>query len=122
MDNNSKTQYKWSFDPYKVVKIIKASEKVSFQRKGSGVYNRGITISKDAFYKMDDVTLTPGLHMELEPNVVIINYGSRISLVKYCMTKDNKRCEGGFFNFTTKEWFYFWNNLRGKVKDAFQNM
>ena len=119
MDN--KRQFKWSFDNYKVVKIIKTSEKVSFQRKGNA-YNRGITISKEAFYKMDDVTLTPGLHMELEANVTLINYGNRISLVKYCMTKDEKRCEGGFFNFTTKEWLYFWNDLRGKLKDAFEKM
>jgi len=119
MDN--KKQYKWSFDSYKVVKIIKASEKVSFQRKGNA-YNRGITISKDAFYKMDDVTLTPGLKIELEPNVVLSNYGNRISMVKYCLTHDQKRCEGGFFNFTSKEWLYFWDNLRGKIKQGLQNM
>ena len=116
----SDKRFKWAFDDYKVVKIIQTSQRVTFQRKGK--YTRGITISKEAFYKMDDVTLTPGLHMELEPNVVLINYGNRISLVKYCMTKDDKRCEGGFFNFTTKEWLYFWNDLRGKLKDAFENM
>ena len=59
---DDRKQYKWLFDNYKVVKIIKSSEKVSFQRKGN-TYNRGITISKDAFYKIDDVNLNLNVNL-----------------------------------------------------------
>ena len=71
---------------------------------------------------MEDVTIRPGLKIELEPNVMLINQGSRIMLVKYCMTHDQKRCEGGLFNFTVKEWHFFWDTLRKEVGTALQEM
>ena len=121
MDSN-KNAWKWCFDNYKIVKIIRASERISFQRK-SNRYNRGLTISKEAFLNMDDITLTPGRKIELEPNVVLMNdLPKRISLIKYCVTHDGKKCEGGLFNFSLKEWCYFWNKLRGEIAAKLQNM
>ena len=108
-------KWKWCFDNYKIVKIIKTSERISFQRKGNR-YNRGVTISKEAFFKIDDITITPGCQIELEKNVVLMNdLPKRICLIKYCMTCDGKKCEGGLFNFTLKEWFHFWNTLREQI-------
>ena len=102
---------KWLFDSYKVIKIFGPTDRIAFQRKHSK-YTRGLSISKDAFLKMEDVTITPGMRIELERNVWLSNYGNQIHMVKYCLTRDNKRCDGGFFSFTPKEWAYFWNTLR----------
>ena len=107
---------KWCFTDYKVIKILKSGKKhcrISFQRKGK--YTRGLSISMDAFYKLEDVSLTPAMRIELEANVWIINHGSQIHLVKYCYTRDNKRCDGGLFIFTPKEWMTFWTKLRPKI-------
>ena len=111
-----KNEGKWSFDSYKIVKVLPRNGRIAFQRKG-GKYMRGLSISKDAFLKMEDITIIPDMRLELEPNVWLINYGNRIHLVKYCLTKDEKRCDGGFFYFTPKEWIYFWNELRRKIID-----
>ena len=101
---------KWLFDSYKVIKILGPNYRVAFQRKAK--YTRGLSISKDAFLKMEDVTITPGMRIELEPDVWLSNFGNQIHMVKYCVTRDHKRCDGGFFSFTAKEWIYFWNTLR----------
>ena len=71
---------------------------------------------------MEDITLQPGLKMEQEPDVMLINQGSRIMLVKYCMTYDQKRCEGGLFNFTANEWLYFWKNLYKQMTITLQEL
>lgn len=115
MINSSDT--KWNFNTYKQVKIIKTSNRISFQRKGN--YTRGLTISKDAFHNMDDVTITSGRRIQLEPEVWLINHGKEITLVKYCMTHDKKRCEGGYFVFTLKEWNYFWTIIRQHILQYF---
>ena len=101
------------------MKIIGAAkDRVLFQRKGK--YLRGVSISKDAFLKMDDVTIVPNMEMELEPNVWLRNLGNQIHLVKYCLTRDNKRCDGGFFVFSPKEWMHFWKKLRPSILTYFQ--
>ena len=107
----------WTFDDYKVIKVIARNERIAFQRIGK--YVRGLSISKNAFLKMDDVTIVPGTRMELEPNVWLINYGKSINLVKYCVSKDGKQCDGGFFTFTPKEWNHFWTIIRIYVIDYF---
>ena len=104
---------KWYFDDYKVIKVFGKNDRVAFQRKGR--YARGVTISKDAFRKLTDVSITPNYRLEIEKNTFIYNLGKRIQLIKYCLMKDMQRCEGGFFNFTEKEWQYFWNTLQPKI-------
>ena len=101
---------KFLLNDYKVVKVIRGN-RIAFQRK-CNKYTRGLSISKDGFYKMEDDTITPGMELELESNVYLRNYGKQIYMVKYCMTRDAKRCDGGFFAFTPKEWIYFWTNIR----------
>ena len=122
MDRSSITSLndgKWTFDEYKVIKVIGAAkDRIAFQRKGK--YTRGVSISKDAFMKMEDVTLTPGMEMILEDHLHLKNAGKSIYLIKYCKTRDNKQCEGGFFSFTPKEWMVFWTKLRKPIIDYLQ--
>ena len=109
---------KWLFNDYKIVKVIGAAkDRVAFQRKGK--YVRGISITKDAFRKMEDVTIVPGMEVVLENNVHLKNYGKNVNLVKYCETKDNKRCEGGFFSFSLNDWLYFWTVMRPGINAYF---
>jgi hypothetical protein len=103
---------KWCFEDYKIIKVLR-NGRLAFQRKGR--YTRGISISKDAFLKMEDVTINSGMRMELESNVYLSNYGDRIQLIKYCVTSDGKQCNGGFFNFSLKEWIHFWTTIRKEV-------
>lgn len=103
----------WTFNDYKVIKVIDRNGRIAFQRKGK--YIRGLSISKEAFFKMEDVTIVPGKRMELESNVWLINYGNSINLVKYCLSGDGKQCDGGFFAFTPKEWIDFWMKIRSGI-------
>ena len=112
---NGSTNGKWIFNDYKFVKVFPKDYRIAFQRKNNK-YTRGLTISKDAFLKMEDVTITPGMRIELEPNVWLSNYGKSVHMVKYCLTKDQKRCNGGFFTFTPKEWNYFWTVIAKDVE------
>lgn len=105
---------KWYFNDYKVVKIFgTAMDRIAFQRKGK--YVRGISITKDAFHKMEDVTIVPGEELSLGNNIYLKNRGKSIILVKYCQTSDNKCCEGGFFSFTQSEWMNFWMTMRPRI-------
>ena len=105
---------KWYFTDYKVIKVFGKDDRIAFQRKGGKSWTRGVTLSKHAFLNMVDVTITPGMKVELEPNVVLSNLGKRIHLVKYCLTRDNKRCDGGFFYFTLTEWQHL-NKMRPAI-------
>ena len=108
---------KYLLNDYKMVKVIRGKNtRIAFQRK-CNKYTRGLSISKDALGKMEDVTITPGMEVELESNVYLRNYGKQIHMVKYCMTKDAKRCDGGFFTFTPDEWIYFWTKIRAPLLD-----
>ena len=107
---------KWYFKDYKVIKVFGKDDRIAFQRKGSKyTCTRGVTLSKRAFLNIEDVTITPGMKVELEPNIVLTNLGKRIHLVKYCLTRDNKRCDGGFFYFTLAEWQHFFNKMRPAI-------
>ena len=106
---------KWVFNDYKIVKVIGAAkDRIAFQRKGNK-YTRGLSISKDAFMKMEDVTITPGMKIELEPNVFLSHYGKSINLLKVCHSTDSKQCNGGFFSFTLREWQQFWTKMRQDI-------
>ena len=105
---------KWYFNDYKLIKVFGMNDRIAFQRK-SNKYTRGVSLSKDAFLKMVDVSIMPGMKLELEPNVVLSNLGKRIHLIKYCLTRDMKKCDGGFFYFTPSEWQYFFNTLRPEI-------
>ena len=109
---------RWTISSDKFVKMFGKYGHITFKRmtkNDSNHQSRGVTISKDAFLRMDDVTLVPGSYVDLEKNVVLTNYGSKIQLTKYCFSKDDKRCDGGFFFFTPSEWFYFWNTIRPNI-------
>lgn len=112
-----KVDGKWLFNEVKQVKVSPNKQRLIFQKKGK--YIRGLSISKAAFSQMEDVTITPGMRLEVEPNVWLINYGTDITLVKHCLTHDNKRCDGGFFQFTPQEWSFFWTHIRGAIMDFF---
>lgn len=105
---------KWYFEDYKLIKVFGVDDRIAFQRKGNK-YTRGVTLSKDAFLKLVDVSISPGMTMELESNVVLRNLGKRIQMIKYCLTRDMKKCDGGFFYLTLSEWQYFWNKLRPEI-------
>lgn len=97
----------------KMVKILGHGKRIAFQRCGKRI--RGLSISKDAFLKMEDVTLSPGLRMELESDIFLTNYGNHVHLVKYCLTSYGEPCDGGFCSFTLSEWNHFWNVIRKSV-------
>lgn len=109
---------KWSLSNCKILTVLYEDARIAFQRVG--LYTRGLTISRDAFEKMEDVTIIPGMQLELESNTWLLNHGNRIHMVKYCLTRDNKKCDGGFFSFTPKEWMYFWNTIRLEIIKAFE--
>ena len=110
---------KWVFNDYKLIKIIGAAkDRVAFQRKGK--YTRGLSISKDAFMKMEDVTITPGMKIEVEPNVFLSHYDKSINLLRLCHSADSKQCNGGFFSFTLKEWQQFWTTIRVAIIGYFE--
>ena len=114
MKNDQGLCNKWYFEDYKLIKVFGVDDRIAFQRKGNK-YTRGVTLSKDAFLKLVDVSISPGMTMELESNVVLRNLGKRIQMIKYCLTRDMKKCDGGFFYFTLSEWQYFWNKLRPEM-------
>ena len=104
----------WLLSDHKKIKLFGGKkQRIAFQRNGK--YSRGISLSLDGFLKMEDVSLVPKMRLELEPNVFLTNYGNHMHLVKYCITHDEKRCEGGFFSFTPSEWMHFWNDIRWKI-------
>ena len=103
----------WTIGDNKTVKIFGKAQRVMFNR--STTYDRGLSMTRQAFLRMTDVTIKPNTRVELDPEVWLINYGTRIHLVKYCLTHDEKRCNGGFFYFTPKEWMNFWTVIRPKM-------
>lgn len=109
----------WRIDEKKVVKLMK-NGRIAFQQQ-KGRYNRGLSLSKDGFLKMEDVSIAPANRIEVEPNVWLINYGQYIQLVKYCLTRDHKRCDGGIFFFTPEEWMQFWTKTREQIRNFFHD-
>lgn len=109
---------RWSISSEKYVKVFGKRGNVTFQKMTKNDLNhrsRGVTISKDAFLKMDDVSFAPASHVNLDKNIVLTNYGRNIRLTKYCFSTDNKQCDGGLFLFTPIEWSYFWNTIQPKI-------
>ena len=107
---------KWTFDDYKLVKFITGKKpRIAFQKKGK--YTRGLSITIDGFHKMEDVTITPGMEICLEKNVYLKQQGKCVVLKKLCHTHDNKPCDGGFFQFTMKEWLHFWTTMRHTIEE-----
>lgn len=108
----------WTISSDKFVKVFGKYGHITFKKmtkSDSNHRSRGVTISKDAFLRMDDVTIVPASYVELEKNVVLKNYESKIQLTKYCFSSDDKRCDGGLFFFTPSEWLYFWNTIRPNI-------
>ena len=106
---------KWYFCDYKLIKVFGKDNRVAFQCKGTA-YTRGVTLSKAAFLKIEDVTIVPGMRLELESNCFLVNLGGRIHLIRYCLTRDKVRCQGGFFYFTRKEWQHFLEKLEPAIR------
>ena len=107
---------KWYFRDYKLIKVFGKDNRVAFQCKGTA-YTRGVTLSKAAFLKIEDVTIVPGMRLELESNCVLANLGKRIQLIRYCFTRDKVRCHGGFFYFTLPEWQHFLHKIRPAIME-----
>ena len=104
----------WRLSNTKHIKLIPTSMRILFQRELSSGKRRGVSISWHAFSQMKDVTLRPykAVVVSLEEDVFLNNYGDKtIHLIKYCNSKDNKRCTGGQFFFTMDEWKIFWNDI-----------
>ena len=94
--------------------------RVLFQRKLPSGDRRGVGISWEAFSRMKDVALRPyqAIVVSLEEDVFLNNYGNKtIHLIKYCNSKDEKRCTGGQFFFTLDEWKYFWSDIYDCIYD-----
>ena len=104
----------WNISTIKKVKLLPRTLRVLFQRQMTNSM-RGVSISSEAFAKMDDVSIAPLMSLELENNVILKNDGDRIHLVKYCTSFDDKRCTGGQFFFTPKEWQVFWNEIYNQI-------
>lgn len=104
----------WNISTGKKVKLLPRTMRVLFQREMAKSM-RGVSISPEAFAKMDDVSITPFMSLELEKDVVLKNDGDRIHLVKYCTTFDDKRCTGGQFFFTPNNWQVFWNEIYNQI-------
>lgn len=105
------------------VKLWPQSQTITFIRKGRGLrssFQRGMRLSKAAFEKMEDVSIAPGVSIILENNVELSYFSKSIKLVRYCMSKDSKRCEGNFVIFSEKDWQNFWNNIRPAALNAFK--
>lgn len=109
----------WRLADNKFIRLFHGGHRVSFQKR---TYNdrhhrsRGLTIDAPTFLQMDDVSIYPDWCKELNGDVVLNNCGRCIQLTKYCFSSDQKRCNGGFFNFTEMEWQYFWNTIYPKIK------
>ena len=102
----------WLIAKNKCVRIYSSQKKLHFLHYNASGRNHGLTISKDAFLKMEDVSISPGSSLMLESNVFLSNYAHTIKLTKYCFTRDKQRCDGGFFLFTEAEWQAFWTKIR----------
>ena len=111
-------QKKWFINNFKTIKILNKNGRIAFQRHSIHKYARGLSITKEAFLKMIDVTIVPGDSIELQTNVHLKDYGNEVYLVKHCFSRDDKRCIGGFFTFTPKEWINFWTNIRGSIVEC----
>lgn len=106
----------WDISTSKKVKLLPKTARVLFQKQMTNS-NRGVSISPEAFAKMDDVSIAPLMSLELEKDVILKNDGDRIHLVKYCTTFDDMRCTGGQFFFTPNEWQLFWNKLYKQIDE-----
>ena len=62
-------EVKWTVNDIKEIHDTKGNKRLAFQRKGA--YIRGLTITKEAFDKMEDVTISAGMRIELQPNVCL---------------------------------------------------
>ena len=111
-------QKKWFINNFKTIKILNKNGRIAFQRHSILKYARGVSITKEAFLKMRDVTIVPGDSIELQSNVYLKDYGNEVYLTRYCFSMDDKRCNGGFFTFTPKEWINFWTNIRGSILEC----
>lgn len=80
---------------------------VNFKRR-QGKRFRSLYIPFEAFNKMEDITKLPVRCLELSPNIALVNLGDRIHLVKYCTSRDGKRCNAGLFMFSMDDWQAFW--------------
>ena len=103
----------WPISNKKAVTIRGSGHRVVF--KWIGKYNRYVSVSREVFDAMDDVSITSGMRLKLNNNVELVNYGTVIRLIKFCTSRDGKQCEGGFLNFSPSEWQYFWIELRPKI-------
>ena len=99
----------WKLSDLKLVKITLPSLRIIFLRKlPSG--DRRIGLSMEAFSNIEDISNHPQFSISLDENTNLYdNCGRGIHLVRYCNSRDQKRCVGGIFIFTMDEWRLFWS-------------
>ena len=110
----------WAISPHKFIRLFGRQGKLAFRRMTpNDVHHcsRGVTLTQQAFHRMDDVSITPTARVNLDERVILTNYGRHIQVTKYCYSFDNKQCDGGIFFFTPSEWQYFWTKIYPKIVD-----
>ena len=106
---------KWICDDYKVLTAVNNSH-VIFHLKGDKYRQSAISISKDAFFKMEDVSIVPGMRNVLEPQLWIESFGKFVRMVKLYLNRETMEwCNDEQFAFTPKEWNYFWTSVRPNI-------
>jgi len=106
----------WTLGGNKFIRLY--GGKISFQRSTETDRhhrNRGIVIDSHSMLQMDDVSIDPNYYKWLNEKVLLKNDGKGVRLTKYCISSDDKRCNGGFFYFTPEEWQYFWKDIREEI-------
>lgn len=112
----------WRLNDKQSICMWHNSQKVSFQRKVKGGRRtdyRSLRITRKAFEKMEDVTILPGRSILLDDNLELVYHGKRVKLTRYCMSRDQRRCDGQFFIFTEQDWQSFWNEIRPAIEMDF---
>ena len=98
----------WEIGGNVIIKLMNGEHpKVAFRRRMKNGSYRGITLPGDSFKRIVDVTITPGLSLDLESGVTLVNYGNQIKFTKYCFSSDETRCDGAFILFNEMEWQCF---------------
>lgn len=121
--SSTRNRNQWAVGDSATVKVWPRSQTITFLRKirgGRAAPHRGIRISKAALEAMEDVSLIPSHTIILEKNVELDYFARAIKLVRYCVSKDGHRCDGGFVIFSEQDWQSFWNNIRPAILDFFK--
>lgn len=110
-------QCSWRLSDNKTIKLFQSKfTRVAFQKTTQGKPSRGLSISKEAFCRLHNMTTDiydaldykpKSPQVQLDDNVFLIFYSNHVKLTRYCTTRDNKKCDAAFFIFNGDEWVNF---------------